>query len=132
MDTITILGRQHVVTAPSYGLREEVCSELVMAQQAGDGMRCLRYYAAAVGLCCGVGKLAGASMARSSWDLLHYGDTVYSDLREQGASRDDVVDAGRAAVESYIDALFPREQEVADRVGFSEGGEGAQTSPPPA
>jgi hypothetical protein len=131
METIAILGKQHVAAAPSFGLREQVSSELVMAQKAADGMRCLRLYAAAIGLSCGVGKLAGASMGRADWDVVAYGDAVYSYLREQGVGHTEITKAGVEVVGWFIDALFPREDEVSKRVGFSEGGEGQRTSSPP-
>ncbi len=130
-DTVTILGKQHIAKVPSFGLREELC--LLWATHGSEGgHRALRVYSAAVGLSCGVGAQAGADMRRSAWDVLAYGDTVYSWLREQGATTPEIVKVGVDLLTAMAGEVFPREEEVNDRVGFSEGDEAGQTSLPPA
>lgn len=128
--TVEILGKQHVATLPSFGVREELCVLWAQAGQDG-GHKALRVYAAAVGLSCGVGSLARADIRKSGWDLLAYGDAVYSYLREQGASSSDVVQAGVLLLTEMAGDIFPRAQEVDDAAGFSEGGEDGSISSPP-
>jgi hypothetical protein len=128
--TVEILGKQHIAALPSFGVREELCVLWGQHGQEG-GHRALRVYAAAVGLSCGIGAAARADLRKTGWDLLGYGDAVYSYLREQGATSQDVVRAGVALLGEMAQDLFPREKEVDDAAGFSEGDGAERISSPP-
>lgn len=127
--TITLLGAQHPVSLPSFGTREDLV--LAWGKHGNDlETNARRVYAAAVGACTGIGAQAKASVSGSQYDVLAYGDRVYSYLREQGASVADIVEAGAPLLTAMAEALFPRASEVEEAVGFSEGGAARQTSPP--
>ena len=119
IETVTILGKQHVVTMPNFAARESIVQAAFEYGPTGD-QRFLRVYGAAIGLCTGLGRLAKADFARSKYDILTYGGDVYSWLREQGATGTQIVEQGLPLVRAIAQATFPREEEVTDAVGFTD------------
>jgi hypothetical protein len=130
-DTITLLGRQHPTQAPSFGVREELVLAWGAHGPARDH-RALRVYAATLGLCSGLGAQAGASLGAHRYDLLAYGEQLYSWLREKGASVPQIAEAAGLMLQWLAQDLFPREPEVREVEGFSAGAEAAPTSSPSA
>ncbi len=126
--TIHILGAQYPTRLPSFGVREELVFAWAAYGPEG-GIRAMRIYAAAVGLCSGIGALTRASLPALKYDLLEYGDAVYSWLREKGAEPKDIVEAAAPVLQAISAALFPREAEVTEAAGFSAGGVEVPTSP---
>jgi hypothetical protein len=117
--TLALLGKQHVTRLPSFGVREAlVVSAARLAEDDGDDVRFLWVLAAIVGACSGIGALAGGSFARDGYDVLRYGERVYSYLREQGASGADIGKAGAALLEPMSRTLMPGEEEVKAAEGF--------------
>ena len=127
--TLVLLGGQHPTRLPSFGVREDLCLRWGDLGPAG-GVPALRVYAAAVGLCSGLGAAARADLGRLHYDLAAYGDAVYSWLREQGATPGDIVREAGRVLPALAASVFPREAEVAEAAGFSPGGEAPPTSPP--
>ena len=115
--TLSILGGQHPTRLPSFGLREELCLTWGELAPAG-GVPALRVYAAAIGLCSGLGAQARADLGRCRHDLLAYGEVVYSWLREQGATPTEIVREAVRVLPELAGSVFPREEEVAAAAGF--------------
>lgn len=120
IETVAILGRQHVASLPNFAARESLVLAAYEWSDAADH-RGYRIYAAAIGLSTGLGRAAKADFARSKYDILTYGGDVYSWLREQGATAVQIVEAGLPLVRSYAEAIFPRQAEVEEVVGFFDG-----------
>ena len=118
LSPINILGAQHVATPPNFADREALVMAWGEHGPSGEH-RSVRCYAAAIGACCGLGRMAGASLAKSKYDVLAYGGEVYSWLRERGATTAEIIAAATPILESLGAALFPRESEVAAAAGFS-------------
>ncbi len=129
-EPVSILGRKHIADLPSFGQREELVHLWFASSESGNWSRAARVSAAAIGLSCGIGAQSGTTWAKSGADLMVYGERVYSYLREQGASVEDVATAALPLLQEMTTALFPREKEVDAAAGFSEGGAVGQTSPP--
>jgi len=117
--TVAILGARHVTSLPSFGIREALVITAAKYADADAGdVRVLWALAAVVGCCCGVGAKAGSTLARDGYDVLKYGERVYSYLREQGATSVDVANAGNELLAALADALMPGKQEVDAAEGF--------------
>ena len=119
--TITILGGTHpLVLPPLFAVREEVAFGVAQGEE-GQMRRAL---AAGILLCCpALLKRSKLDYKAAGFSMLNFGGAAYSWLREQGASLDEVLSAGLAAVRLCAAHLSPRAEEVADR---------ARVFPPPA
>ena len=116
---ITLLGEQHAVVLPDYAAREDLFLAHVEAGKKRRGNSLFRVLSAAIGLCTRIGgeKRANVSYAACGYDAMEYGGKVYSWLREQGASHEDIAREGRVVMDLVAINLFPREHEVAEARG---------------
>ena len=126
---IELLGKPHAIILPSYAEREEIYVAWGQVQ-TGNPMRKYRALAAAIGLCTRLGRHAEADYVALGCEPLRYGGAVYGYLRDQGATREQVVTAGMTIIELVSDALFPREAEVAAELGKSEASAEPATASP--
>ena len=124
-EKIEVVERVWPVSLPGFTEREELVAAL--SKHQSDGLMLRRVYAAAIGLCSGVGALTQVSYARCGHDVLTYGGKVYAYLREHGASVDVVSETGFELLIPMARQLFPREEEVAEQAGFTDAAEGTST-----
>lgn len=117
---VPLLGRNHAVTLPGFAEREEL---IVCYGEAYNrkGVTLARAYSALVGLTTRLGKESGVDYAACRFDALDYGGKVYAWLRKQGATATQIQEAAIPIANALIDALPPRENEVADKADFIEG-----------
>lgn len=123
MTMITLLGAQHPVQMPSIGVAEA----LLMAAGAGHSdARGIWALAACVGVCGGQGLVPrGVSLATSRMDVLVYGETVYSHLRDRGATVGAIVEAAQGLIPLLSARVTPvTEEEVTAQAGFFAAGAG--------
>lgn len=118
---VTILGEKRAVFMPDFAAREELMVAYGEALKK-QGVAKLRVYAATLGLCTMLGRKAGADYARARFDVLAYGGEVYSWLRGQGATVEQIAEAAIPVLTEVSQALYPSETEVRAEVGNSEGG----------
>lgn len=118
MKTIHMLGRDHAITLPGFAEREDVAVAYSDAYPRG-GVRLMRAYSAAIGLCTRVGRESGHTLGDHKYDVLAYGGAVYGYLRGQGVPAKEIVEQGLPCVSAICDALAPRESEVREKEDFT-------------
>lgn len=115
--TITILGETYTVKPPAlYAIVEEVTYAMQSAVEEGQYRRVL---GAAILL--GVPALLKRSKLdynRAGFSVLNFGGAAYSWLRSQGATAEEVIEAGFAAIEVYKGTLIDMSA-VKDRASFT-------------
>lgn len=119
--TVKLLGVEHPLELPaSFAVREDLCTTWNRA--GGSIPLSRRAFGAALGFCVpAIAKAAGADYAACDYDPLRFGQAVYDHLRASGASNDAIFEAARACFRATAAVLFPREPEVKERLGESEG-----------
>lgn len=117
MDTtpvkVTLLGKEHAVVLPNFAGREELAhAHIKSSRRKADHI--YRVLGAAIGLCTRIGRegYANTSLVECDYDLREYGGRVYSYLREQGATHEQVGEAATAILAHVRENLFPRAPEV--------------------
>jgi hypothetical protein len=118
---VSILGGSYGVGMPDFAAREEMMIAFGDARNK-RGTTLLRVYSAALGLCTRLGKESGASYQKSGFDVLNYGGEVYGWLRQQGVTPADIATAAIPVIIRVSEETFPRQDEVVEAVGNSEGG----------
>lgn len=108
--SIALLGQSHAVTMPDFATREELFLAYGETYERG-GVPLLRAFAAAIGLCTRIGRLAQIDYAATKYDVLGYGGQVYSWLREKGVSQAEIRDLGLPLILQIHAGLFPRKDE---------------------
>ena len=126
---VDLLGRSHAVVMPDFAAREELVVAYGEAMRR-KGVALLRVYAAALGLCTRLGREAEADYGAHRYDVLSYGGAVYSYLRGQGVSTQDLAAAAGPVVVAVLSATFPRAAEVEAAAGNSEGSAATSTALP--
>lgn len=118
---ITVNGRSFDVTLPPLDLREELFYGYgTLYKRAGVPL--LRLYSAMIALSVpevAFGLRISTSGARA--DLAEYGGTVYIALKGKGWKVADITAAGLQLVDLLHTDLYPRESEVEEARGNSEG-----------
>lgn len=127
---VSLAGEQHALVLPDFCVRDELLS----AWGAADGrtMRQLRVSCALLGCCTRLGSRSGKTYADCHYDALAYGGHVYDYLRRSGVEPSAMMQAGVDVLGWLVEHLAPRESEVKERTGFSEGGGAESTAPPSA
>lgn len=119
--SIDLLGRSHAVILPSLADREDL-AQAYLAVKDRKGVAKLRVYCAALGLCTRIGREAKADFGKAECNVHVYGGEVYSWLREQGLSPQDISGPGFQVLLEVMNALAPREEEIKERRDFSKAG----------
>lgn len=109
---ISLLGEHHAVALPNFATREELVTKFSEVKDRKGGP-VLRVCGAMLGLCTRLGSRAGADYAKHEYNVLAYGGEVYSWLRQQGVSPEEVVRAAGPVLELLARSLFPSDAEVA-------------------
>lgn len=125
-DKVTLLGKQHATVQPSFGTNELLTAAFIGCTPSQSDVRFLFAHAAIIGHCTSVGAAAKERLVRHGFDVLAYGEAVYTYLREQGATSMDVSNAGHVLLKGMQTLRVPLEKEVAAAADFSEGA-GAST-----
>ena len=120
--TITLLGKDWPITLPDFATREDVA----VANAGARGLPRLRIYAAAIGLCTGIGKAAGVALDAPGYDVMAYGRQVYSYIREKGATPAEVDTVGLTLSLLVLESVSPRKEEVRAAEDFT----GPREAPP--
>jgi|GEM_PF-6299900 hypothetical protein len=119
--TVKILGRQHATVEPSFGVGELLFAAVGGCTPSESDLRFLFALSAVIGHCTGIGAAAKRKLAGMEYDVLRYGEAVYSHIRKEGASMAEVSRVGNELVEALQALVFPLETEVAAAADFSEG-----------
>ena len=117
---LDLLGKKHAIVLPDFAAREE----LMVAygeSRTKRGVALMRVYAAVLGLCTRLGRMAGADYTAHRFDVLAYGGAVYGYLREQGVTMEQLSQAAVPLVITISEATFPRQPEVDEAAGNSGG-----------
>jgi hypothetical protein len=117
---VDLLGKKHAVVLPDYAAREEVMVAYGESRNK-KGVALMRVYSAALGLSTRLGRMAGADYAACRFDVLAYGGAVYSYLREQGVTMEQLSSAAIPLVIQISEATFPRKEEIDEAAGNSGG-----------
>lgn len=120
---VPLLGRNHYIKLPDYSAREELMIAYGESRNK-KGVALLRVYGAFLGLCTRLGKESGADFARHRFDVLSYGGEVYGWLRGQGVTMAEIAEAAIPVVLAVDEVTFPRQAEVDEAAGNSEGDAG--------
>ena len=116
--TITLLGKERAIRLPpQFAVKEELV--VAYGESEGNTGRRMRVLGAIVGMCTDLGPELKADYVKARFDVLAYGGAVYGSLRERGVSAGDVAGAAYAILPLLSATVFPREQEVAERAGFT-------------
>lgn len=112
-------GKQEATILPSYGIREALvrCAGKV---DADDDARLPWFCAALVGACTTIGGRSKQKLSGHGYDVIAYGEAVYSWLRESGVEEVEILSAGTAVLSSLTGTLISA-KEVNDATDFSEG-----------
>lgn len=121
--------RQHTYRDPGYTVKDELSAAACHA--SNENGPTLRVLAACVGLCTRLGAESKLDYVKAGCNPLRYGGAFLEWFRQQpGADLSALIDAGVAILTHIREDLFPREAEVAEAVGKSEGSEGGRTGSP--
>ena len=130
---VELLNARWPVIRPSFATIEEVTQAALAAcngvSTPGGLARFNRTYAAVLGICTQIGEKAGANWERSLCNPLVYGGQVYSYLREQGLTSDEIAPAAQPLVRWLLATAFPRKQEIKAKADFSRAGGDGSTPP---
>jgi hypothetical protein len=118
--TVKFHGRQEVTILPSYGIREALVRGAGRVEADVIDARLPWACAALVGACTSVGGKAKQTLRAHGYDVIEYGQAVYSWIRESGASEADVLEAGTELLGALAGSLITAE-EVKNAADFSEG-----------
>ena len=126
--TITLKGEEHPITLPPFAERED----LVLAYNSEEKhpRRRSRALVAGLGLCCPSLGYGRKDYENAGFDCVIFGGRVYSALMEAGHTRAELFDAASQCLTVVCAALFPRENEVAERANFTEADEAEATAQP--
>lgn len=124
--TIEIGGKSHRVTLPGFAEREDVWMGYFEEEKRPRRRR--RVLAAGLALCCPtLNAGTSADYAALDFDVVKFGHAAYNAIRSQGHSIEEVQRAGIEAYNLLAASVFPRENEVDEKEGFTEAGEVAAT-----
>jgi hypothetical protein len=121
--------RQHSYRDPGYAIKDELSAAAHNATNENGPM--LRVLAATVGLCTRLGTESKLDYVKAGCNPLRYGGAFLEWFRSQpGADTSALIEAGAAILRAIREDLFPREAEVTEALGKSEGSEGGRTGSP--
>ena len=118
--TVIFHGCQEVTSLPSYGIREALVRGAGRVAADASDARLPWACAALVGACTSVGGKAKQRLRDHGYDVIDYGEAIYSWARESGASEGDVLEAGTELLGALAGSLITA-KEVEDTADFSEG-----------
>lgn len=120
MSTVVLQSIPYIIGPPA-GLDAFAAAEDWIQAAADPASPPLRIAAAAVGLC--AKGLAKTSLAACKYNMLAFGGAVYSELRQRGASAQEIADAASPCYAILRDLVVPTEAEVKAKEDFSAAGE---------